>query len=205
MTLTDTPEHWPVVSSTQELDDWLISVRADEVRMPGERIAKRVVVTHPGAVAILAMDEANRVLMVRQYRHPVGGLLWEIPAGLLDHGGEPPVDAARRELREETGYAADSWQPLIEFYSSPGFSTERVGIFLAKGLSELADRGYVPHDEEATMEVRWVPLADAVQAVLTGGIHNGTTVTAILAAHAITSAAGPPAQDGGEYASPGDA
>jgi 8-oxo-dGDP phosphatase len=188
MTLTDTPEHWPVVSSTPELSDWLISVRADEVRMPGERVAKRVVVTHPGAVAILAMDEASRVLMIRQYRHPVGGLLWEIPAGLLDLDGEAPVEAARRELREETGYSADSWQPLVEYYSSPGFSTERIRVFLARGLSELADRGYVPHDEEATLEVRWVPLADAVRAVLAGGIHNGTTITALLAARALTTA-----------------
>jgi 8-oxo-dGTP pyrophosphatase MutT (NUDIX family) len=183
MTLTDTPEHWPVVSSEEELSDWLITVRADEVRMPGDRIAKRLVVTHPGAVAVLAMDEANRVLMIRQYRHPVGELLWELPAGLLDHPGESPVEAALRELREETGYAASSLRPLVEFYTSPGFSTERIRIFLAGGLSELADRGYEPIEEEATIELRWIPLGDAVEAVLSGDIHNGPAVAGILAAH----------------------
>ncbi len=184
MTLIDTPEQWPVVSSTEELNDWLITVRADEVRMPGDQIAKRLVVTHPGAVAILALDDANQVLMIRQYRHPVGGLLWELPAGLLDQDGESHIAAAQRELREETGYAAAEWRTLVEYYSSPGFSTERIRVFLARGISQLADREYEPTDEEATIEVRWVPMRDAVGAVLSGDIHNGVAVAGILAAHA---------------------
>jgi ADP-ribose pyrophosphatase len=184
MTLTDTPEQWPVVSSTEELNDWLITVRADEVRMPGQQIAKRLVVTHPGAVAILALDDADRVLMIRQYRHPVGGLLWDLPAGLLDQEGESLLAAAQRELREETGYAAAEWHSLLDYYSSPGFSTERIRVFLARGMTELTDRGYEPTDEEATIVLRWVPMREAVDAVLSGDIHNGVAATGILAAAA---------------------
>jgi 8-oxo-dGTP pyrophosphatase MutT (NUDIX family) len=187
MTVSDTPSRWPVVSSSEKLRDWLITVRTDEVRMPGDGIAKRTVVTHPGAVGVVALDPEDRVLMIRQYRHPVGGLLWELPAGLLDHSGEAPVEAARRELREETGYAAASWEPLVDYYSSPGFSTERIQVFLARDLSELADRGYSPVDEEATLEVRWVPLREAVATVLSGGIHNGLAIIGILAARAALS------------------
>ncbi|HEX8006131.1 MAG TPA: NUDIX hydrolase, partial [Trebonia sp.] len=124
----DVQESWPVVSSAEQMRNWLIAVRTDKVRMPDDQTAERSVVTHPGAVAILALDDADRVLMIRQYRHPVGRLLWEIPAGLRDSDGESPLQTAQRELFEETGYRAREWQTLVDYFSSPGFSTERLRI-----------------------------------------------------------------------------
>lgn len=190
MTVSDAPERWPVVSTTESVRNWLIAVRTDQVRMPDNEVAERVVVTHPGAVGILALDDDNRVLMIRQYRHPVGHLLWELPAGLRDHEGETLAEVARRELREETSYAAREWHTLVDFYSSPGISTERIRVFLARGLTKLADREYVPVDEEAFLETAWVPLEDAVRLALAGKLHNGVTVAGILAAHAAAGAGG---------------
>ncbi len=99
--------------------------------MPDKNFAERTVVSHPGAVAVVALDDAGRVLMIRQYRHPVGYQLWEIPAGLRDAAGEPPLETARRELFEETGYRAREWHVLIDYFTSPGFTTERLRIYLA--------------------------------------------------------------------------
>src|SRR6202012_5179419 len=110
--------------------------------------AERPVVSHPGAVAVPALDEASRVLMIRQYRHAVGYQLWEIPAGLRDVDGEPLLATAQRELREETGYQARDWHVLVDPFTSPGFTTERVRIFLARGVSAATGTGYEREDEE---------------------------------------------------------
>ncbi|MGO9884291.1 MAG: NUDIX domain-containing protein, partial [Solirubrobacteraceae bacterium] len=130
--IEDAAESWPVVASQPLLKNWLITVRSDKVRLPDDQYAERTVVTHPGAVAILALDDAQRVLMIRQYRHSVGRLLWEIPAGLRDTDGESPLQTAQRELLEETGYRASRWHTLLDYFSSPGYSTERIRIFLAR-------------------------------------------------------------------------
>lgn len=185
--IADAPENWPVVESAALFSGRLVSVRSDRVRMPDDQIAEREVVTHPGAVAVVALDEADRVLMIRQYRHPVGELLWEIPAGLRDVAGEPLLQTAQRELREEAGYAAREWSVLVDYFSSPGFSTERIRIFLARGLTQLADREFVPDDEEAYLLVDWLPLGQAVSAVLAGQLGNGVAVAGILAGYAATS------------------
>src|ERR1700742_461443 len=115
----------------------IFALRADEVRMPHGNIARREVIEHYGAVAVLALDEANNVVMVYQYRHPVGRRLWELPAGLLDLGGEAPHLTAARELEEEAGLAATEWRTLVDLVSAPGFSDESVRVYLATGLSEV--------------------------------------------------------------------
>ena len=184
--IRDRPEHWPVVSSAEIADGKLVRVRRDAVRMPGGEVAEREVVEHPGAVAVLALDGSGQVLMIRQYRHPVGRLLWEIPAGLRDKPGEPLLVVGKRELLEETGYRAADWLVLADVFSSPGFSTERIRIFLARTISRVPDqeREYVPEHEEAHLVVAWVPLEQALAAVLAGDLHNAVAAMGILSAYA---------------------
>ena len=185
--MEDIRETWPVVATEPILKHWLISVRSDKIQMPDKNYAERTVVSHPGAVAVLALDEANRVLMIRQYRHPVGYQLWEIPAGLRDVDGEPLLATAQRELREETGYQAREWHVLLDTFTSPGFTTERVRIFLARGVCPATDTGYEREDEEKFLVTNWVPLAETVRLALAGKLHNGETIAGVLAAHAASA------------------
>jgi 8-oxo-dGDP phosphatase len=182
--IQDVQERWPVVSSAEQLRNRLIAVRSDQVRMPDDQVAERSVVTHPGAVAVLALDDAGRVLMIRQYRHPVGRLLWEIPAGLRDADGETPLRTAQRELLEETGYRAREWHTLVDYFSSPGFSTERLRIFLARGIEFATDSSLQRQHEEKFIVTEWVPLAEAVRLALDGTLHNGPAIVGVLAGHA---------------------
>ncbi len=180
----DAAESWPVVSTHELLREWLITVRTDKVRMPDDHYAERSVVTHPGAVAVLALDDAQRVLMIRQYRHPVGRQLWEIPAGLRDADGESPLQTAQRELLEETGYTARDWHTLIDYFTSPGFSTERIRIFLARGLEKTDDDGYEREHEEKFIVADWLALEEAVGLALAGKLHNSSAIAGILAGYA---------------------
>ena len=186
MNIADVPEQWPVVSSADLLRTRLIAVRSDKVRMPDNQIAEREVVLHPGAVGVLALDDTDRILLIRQYRHPVGRLLWEIPAGLRDVAGEDPWVTAQRELLEEAGYRARDWRVLADYYSSPGFSTERIRVYLARDLELVpaAERDFVPHDEEAFLLTSWLPLEAAVAKVFAGELHNGVAALGILAGYA---------------------
>ncbi len=161
----------------------IFALRADEVRMPGGGTARREVVEHYGAVAILAIDDDANIVMVYQYRHPVGRRLWELPAGLLDMGGEPPHVTAARELEEEAGLSAQDWRVLVDLVSAPGFSDESVRVYLATGLSEVGRPD--AHDEEADLVVRRFALDEAVRMSLSGEITNAITVSGILAAHAV--------------------
>ena len=189
MNIADTPAHWPVVSSAEVLRSRLVAVRTDEVLTPENDVAERDVVLHPGAVAVLALDDDDRILMIRQYRHPVGRLLWEIPAGLRDVPGEETWVTASRELMEEAGYRAKDWRVLADYYSSPGYSTERLRIFLARDLEVIpaAERRFVPHAEEAHLLLGWLPLDEAVRKVFAGELHNGPAVLAIMAGYAARS------------------
>jgi len=186
MNIKDEPEAWPVAASDTPFRGRLVTVRTDKVRMPGNNLAEREVVLHPGAVAVLALDDAGQVLMIRQYRHPVNRLLWEIPAGLRDVAGEPLLATAQRELLEEAGYRARDWRVLADYYSSPGFTTERLRIFLARDLELVppAERDFVPEDEETQLVPAWLPLDEAVGKVLAGDLHNGAAVIGILAGYA---------------------
>lgn len=161
----------------------IFALRADEVLMPSGTTARREVVEHYGAVAVVAMDENNNIAMVYQYRHTVGRRLWELPAGLLDVAGEPPELTAARELEEEAGLAARDWGVLVDVLSAPGFSDECVRVYLATVLTEV-DRPEA-HDEEADLKLEWVSLTDAVEMVLSGEIVNSLAVAGILAARTI--------------------
>jgi ADP-ribose pyrophosphatase len=166
----------------------LVTLRTDQVRMPDEELAKRDVVEHPGAVAIVALDDDGQVLLIRHYRHPAGHLLWEIPAGIRDVRGEPPRVTAERELLEEAGYRASDWRELADFFSSPGILTERIQVFLARGLTWVPESergGHAPEHEEAHLLVRWVPLHQAIRLFLAGDLHNGVTAVGILSAYAV--------------------
>jgi ADP-ribose pyrophosphatase len=161
----------------------IFALRADEVRMPGGRTARREVVEHYGAVGIVAMDETNNVALIYQYRHPVERRLWELPAGLLDIGGEAPHLTAARELEEEAGLKARDWSVLVDVISAPGFSDECVRIYLATVISDIGRPE--AHDEEADLKLQWFPLVDAVEMVLSGEIVNSLAVAGILAARTI--------------------
>jgi 8-oxo-dGDP phosphatase len=184
--IRDIAGSWPVTSSKELARGAMVRLRKDMVQMPDGEVVGRDVLEHPGAVAVLALDAEDRVLMIRQYRHPVGRLLWEIPAGLRDVAGEPLRATAERELLEEAGYRAGEWQVLTDSYSSPGISTERIRIFLARGLVLVppSERTYVPEHEEAELELAWVPLDEAVARILAGDLHNGVTALGILSAYA---------------------
>ena len=154
----------------------------------GESQVLREYVAHPGAVAVIALDDDDRVLLLSQYRHPVRSELWEPPAGLRDVPDEELVVAAARELAEEADLVAGSWWRLVDFFTSPGGSNERIRVFLARGLRPVADADrYTRTDEEASMVPVWVPLDEAVDAVFAGRLHSPTAVTGILAAAAARS------------------
>jgi 8-oxo-dGDP phosphatase len=165
----------------------IFALRADEVRMPGGKTARREVVEHYGAVAIVALDAERNVAMVYQYRHAVGRRLWELPAGLLDAEDEAPQVSAARELEEEAGLAAEHWHLLVDLISAAGFSDESVRVFLATGLTDVGRPE--AHDEEADLIVKWVPLDQAVHMVMTGEIVNSIAMAGILAAAATSDPA----------------
>ncbi len=177
------PHEYRLLASETVFEGRVISLRRDTVAMPGGGDSVREVVRHPGAVAVVAVDDEDRVVLVRQYRHPVGEHLWELPAGLRDSDGEPPLQTAKRELAEEALLSAGRWSLLATSYNSPGFCDEQVLIYLAEELA-VADRpvGFVVEHEELDMTVERVPLSDAVQRVFDGDIRNASAVIGLLAA-----------------------
>ena len=174
------PHDYEVVSSEVMFRGYVVTVRKDVVRMPGDSTGQRDVVQHPGAVAVVAIDDDDRVLLVNQYRHPVGRRLDELPAGLLDVEAEKALAAVQRELVEEAGFTARTWNVLVDHLSSPGMTDEAVRVYLARDL-EATER-QMQHHEELEMTVERVPLDEAVGRVLSGRIGNVTCAVGLLAA-----------------------
>jgi ADP-ribose pyrophosphatase len=176
-----TADEYAVEASEPVYAGKVVTLRRDQVRMSDGAVAEREVLSHLGSVAIVALDEAGRIVLVNQYRHPVRRRLDELPAGLLDVAGEPALSCAQRELAEEAALVADEWHVLLDLYLSPGFSDETIRIFLARGLHPATEEFTAEH-EELTLTARRVPLADAVRAVQAGEILNGPAAAGILAA-----------------------
>lgn len=184
--LRDRDETWPVADSDLVYDSPFVGLSVDSIVTPDGEVLKRAVLHHLGAVGVLVLDEDDRVLVLDQYRHPVGKRLIELPAGILDMEHEAPVDAARRELREEADLEASDWKPLLHMYATPGCSSEHWEVFLAEGLTPtpLAERAE-REGEEAHMRQLWVPFEDLVTAALDRRIGDSMTVSAVLAVHAL--------------------
>ncbi|WP_207782523.1 NUDIX domain-containing protein [Phytoactinopolyspora limicola] len=182
--IADRREQWPVDTSKTMFEGKVVALRQDIVRSPvdGATFARDVVV-HPGAVAIVALDKQDQVLVVSQYRHPVGHRLTELPAGLRDVEGEPPLLAAQRELYEEGHIRAADWRVLVDVFSSPGMTDEAVRVYLARGITHVPDdERHQGEHEEADMPTSWVPLAELVRAVLSGKVQNALLSVGVLAA-----------------------
>lgn len=185
--LADRPEDWPVVESrVLHRGDWVVALRSDRIRHPdhpdGETF-KRIVLEHPGAVVVLAIDEQGRAVCLTQYRHAAGQRFVELPAGVID-SDEEPLEVGRRELREEAGLEAGEWTHLLSAYSSPGYSAEQIHYYLARDLREVGRGDFVLSHEEADMEVFRVPYADLLDAVLSGAVRDAPVVVAVLTAQA---------------------
>lgn len=195
--LRDEPAPYEVVRSELVYEGRVWDVRSDTVRY-GDGEIVRDYVQHTGAVAVLALDEDDRVLLIQQYRHPIRMRDWEIPAGLLDVDGEPPADTARRELAEEVDLVAAHWEPLVTFYTTPGGNDEVLHVFLARGLSAASDV-HARDDEEADIRVEWLPLTDVITGILEGRLRNGIlAIGAFAAAERLRrDASGAPADVGG--------
>jgi ADP-ribose pyrophosphatase len=192
--LADQPYTGRVLDSEVVYAGRVWDVRRDTVDLGGSTVVREYV-DHTGAVGVLAMDDDERVLLIRQYRHPIRTRDWELPAGLLDMTGEPPLAAAQRELAEEADALASRWNVLTEVASTPGGNNEIIRVYLARGIRQ-ADEAFAREDEEADIEVRWVALDEVVRAVLERRVRNAALAVAVLAAAASRA-------DG--YASLGDA
>lgn len=186
-TLADRPESWPVLASADlHRDAWVVALRRDTLARPGHPRDRfdRLVVEHPGAVVVLALDAEDRVLVLHQYRHAAQGRFVELPAGLCDVAGESPLRTAQRELREEAGLQAQRWTHLLSTYASPGISNERFEIFVARELSDASAGEFQAEHEEADMERAWVPFADLLEAVRNSRVTDAALALAVMA-HAL--------------------
>lgn len=182
--VADAGDPLPSAGRTVPFEGRIWSVISEDVDF-GDTTARRDVLIHPGAVAVIALDDADRVLLIRQYRHPVGRYLFEPPAGLMDTLDESGWQTAQRELAEEAGYDARAWHVLLDVYLSPGGMSEAIRIFLARDLHERPDgRVLTGEAEEAHLPRVWVDLEEAVNLVLSGRIGSPSAVAGILAVHA---------------------
>ncbi|MGZ8805295.1 MAG: NUDIX domain-containing protein [Microbacterium sp.] len=178
--LRDEPVDAKVLDSDLVYAGRVWDVRNDTVRYGDGEIVRQYV-AHPGAAAIVAVDDEGRVLLIQQYRHPIRHRDWEIPAGLLDIAGESPLETAKRELVEEADLTAADWEPLVSIFTTPGGNDEVVHLFLARGLVPVGT-AHAREAEEADIRVEWVPLQDAVTGVIEGRLRNGILAVGVLAA-----------------------
>lgn len=169
-----------VVRSTEEFHGRIWDVRRDQLRLSSGEEVVRDYLVHPGAVGVIALNDKNEVLVVEQYRHPMGMVMWEPPAGLLDKPDEDPLVAIKRELHEETGYQAKSWHVLYDYAASPGGSTELFRCYLARELSEHPDGLPERTGEERDMPVSWQSITDLDVAIQSGLVSNPVLVTGVL-------------------------
>ena len=183
--LLDQPADVEIVDESIVFTGRVWNIRHETFRYNTE-ILGRDFVSHTGAVAVLVLDDSDRILAIRQYRHAVRLREWEIPAGLLDIEGEDPLEAAKRELAEEVDLEADDWSVLSDYSTTPGGSNEIVRIFVARGLRTVK-HAYVRTGEEADIEIRWVSLDDAYEAALNRQITNSVILIAVLSAYASRS------------------
>jgi len=188
--IEDRPESWPVREQRVLAAGAISTYREDLVRMIDGGEARRQYTTHHGAVAVVALDDEGRMLTLRQYRHPVRRLLWELPAGLLDKPGEPPLDAARRELYEEADLEAAEWRVLVDYLNSPGTSDEATRVFAARGVRAADGEPFAREGEEAGIVAQWVPVAEMLERVLDGRVGNASLVASVPALHAALSRPG---------------
>lgn len=178
--LADEPFDPTILESERVYEGRVWDVRSDTVSYGGGRIMRQYV-DHPGAAAVVALDDDDRVLLIQQYRHPIRHRDWEVPAGLLDVDGESPLETARRELAEEADLVAESWEPLVSIFTTPGGNDEIVHLFLARGLSP-AGAVHAREEEEADIRLEWVPLDEAVAGIFSGRLRNGIMTVGVLAA-----------------------
>jgi 8-oxo-dGTP pyrophosphatase MutT (NUDIX family) len=187
--LEDVEQSWPLVGSEYVYETgWVVKFREDTITVPGEPEHEftRLVVEDPGAVVVLAIDDEEQVVILHQYRHAVQKRMVQLPAGKLDKPGEDPLVAAQRELREETGLAADRWTHLLTTYASPGITSETHALYLAQGLREVPRDFEVQH-EEADMTVQRVAYADLLDAVLDGRAADAPLAASVLSYDALRS------------------
>jgi len=186
--LADRLERLPVINTEVVFEGMVWNVRRDTVDLGEAGEVRREYVDHPGAVSVVALREVegrDQVMLIQQYRHPVGAFEWELPAGLLDVDGEQPWLGAARELHEEADLIAGRWHVLVDYYGSPGGLSEALRVFLARDLVDVHhDERFTREGEEHGMPVGWVDLDEAHEAVLAGRLHNPSAVIGILTAHA---------------------
>lgn len=198
--LQDESATLPVHNSAIAFHGGVVDMRVDHVLMPDGDVAVRDVLVHPGSVGVVVLDEADRVLVLRQYRHPVQQRLWELPAGLLDAPGESPLAAAQRELAEEAHLTARTWYVLLDAYTSPGISDEAVRVYVACEATPLPGERPPGRHEEADLEARWVPLDELVAGVAAGRLHNPLVVMSVPLLRTVLNSGGVGTLRAGDFA-----